>query len=185
MLRIVQREIDGKKPVTVLSLEGRLVLGEEGNVFRSELSNLLHDGKNVILNMEELTYIDPAGLGILVACFHSARACHLKLVLCRLGSKFQDVLLITKLITVFQVFDTCDEAIKHLGGVAKPTPEEVQTSESFQLLCKSMGLPPNTPVCGVAHGHLKDMNCVFPSGHEKAPQNPVDYHRAGGFTWME
>jgi anti-sigma B factor antagonist len=55
--------------------------------------------------MENVTYIDSAGLGTLVASFHSAKAQGAVLKLSNLGAKFQEVLQVTKLYTVFEVFD--------------------------------------------------------------------------------
>lgn len=102
-LKITNREVSG---VTVLDLDGRIVLGEESNALREAVRNQLGSaGKKIVLNMKNVTYIDSAGLGTLVAAFHSARNQGATLKLANLGSKFQEVLQVTKLITVFDVFD--------------------------------------------------------------------------------
>lgn len=102
-LKITNREVNG---VTVLDLDGRIVLGEESNALREAVRNQLGGtGKKIVLNMKNVTYIDSAGLGTLVAAFHSARNQGATLKLANLGSKFQEVLQVTKLITVFDVFD--------------------------------------------------------------------------------
>jgi anti-sigma B factor antagonist len=62
--------------------------------------------KKIVLNMDNVTFIDSAGLGTLVAAHHSAKSQGAALKLCHLGSKFQEVLQITKLLTVFDVYDT-------------------------------------------------------------------------------
>jgi len=70
-LKISNREVDG---VSVLELEGRIVLGEESNSLRETVKGLLAAGKKkVVLNMDRVSYIDSAGLGALVAAHHSAR----------------------------------------------------------------------------------------------------------------
>ena len=103
-LKLSQREVDG---VTVVALDGRIVLGEESNALREKVKSLLAEGKkNIVLNMDNITFIDSAGLGTLVASHHTAKKEGSSLRLCHLGSKFQEVLQITKLLTVFEVYDT-------------------------------------------------------------------------------
>jgi anti-sigma B factor antagonist len=103
-LKMTNREVDG---VSVVALDGRIVLGEESNALREKVKSLLAEGKKkIVLNMDNITFIDSAGLGTLVAAHHSAKSQGSSLRLCHLGSKFQEVLQITKLLTVFDVFDT-------------------------------------------------------------------------------
>lgn len=103
-LKITDREMDG---VTVVTIDGRIVLGEESNMMREKVKALLADNKKkVILNMANVTYIDSAGLGTLVATFHSARQQGATMKLAHLGAKFKEVLQVTKLLTVFEVHDT-------------------------------------------------------------------------------
>src|SRR5579875_2470624 len=69
---MTDREVNG---VTVIDLEGRIVLGEESNSFRERVKSLLAAGKKkIVLNLANVSYIDSAGLGTLVATFHSALA---------------------------------------------------------------------------------------------------------------
>jgi anti-sigma B factor antagonist len=103
-LRMTDREVSG---VSVLDIEGRIVLGEESNAFREKVKGLLAAGKKkIILNLAQVGYIDSAGLGTLVATFHSARSQGATLKLVNLGSKFKEVLQVTKLMTVFDTYDT-------------------------------------------------------------------------------
>jgi anti-sigma B factor antagonist len=103
-LKITNREVNG---VSVVTLDGRIVLGEESNALRVKLKSLIAEGKKqIVLNMDNVKYIDSAGLGILVAAHCSAKTQGASLRLCHLGSKFQEVLQITKLLTVFEVCDT-------------------------------------------------------------------------------
>ena len=108
-LKITEREVDG---ISVLTLDGRIVLGEESNALREGVKRLLAAGKKkIVLNMSNVTYIDSAGLGTLVASHHSARTQGASLRLSNLGAKFQEVLQVTKLLTVFEVHDTEAAAI--------------------------------------------------------------------------
>ena len=108
-LKMTNREVDG---VSVVALDGRIVLGEESNALREKVKALIAEGKKkVVLNMANITFIDSAGLGTLVAAHHSAKSQGAALKLAHLGSKFQEVLQITKLLTVFDVYNSEAEAV--------------------------------------------------------------------------
>ncbi len=108
-LKMTNREVDG---VAVVALDGRIVLGEESNALREKVKSLIAEGKKkVVLNMANITFIDSAGLGTLVAAHHSAKSQGAALKLAHLGAKFQEVLQITKLLTVFDVYNTEAEAV--------------------------------------------------------------------------
>jgi anti-sigma B factor antagonist len=112
-LRMTDREVTG---VTVVEIEGRIVLGEESNAFRERVKGLLANGKKkIVLDMKNVTYIDSAGLGTLVASFHSSRQQGATLKLANLGTKFREVLQVTKLYTVFETFDSEAAAIGSFG----------------------------------------------------------------------
>jgi anti-sigma B factor antagonist len=112
-LRMTDREVGG---VNVIDLDGRIVLGEESNAFREKVKSLLAAGKkNIVLNLSNVSYIDSAGLGTLVATFHSARSQGATLKLSNLGSKFKEVLQVTKLMTVFDTYDSEAAAIQSFG----------------------------------------------------------------------
>ena len=108
-LKMTNREVDG---VAVVALDGRIVLGEESNALREKVKSLIAEGKKkVVLNMANITFIDSAGLGTLVAAHHSAKSQGAALKLAHRGAKFQEVLQITKLLTVFDVYNTEAEAV--------------------------------------------------------------------------
>lgn len=112
-LRMTDRDVNG---VTVVDLEGRIVLGEESNSFREHVKGLLSGAKKkIVLNLANVTYIDSAGLGTLVATFHSARSQGATLKLANLGSKFREVLQVTKLMTVFDVYEKEAAAVASFG----------------------------------------------------------------------
>lgn len=113
-LKITNREVGG---VAVLALDGRIVLGEETISLREKVKSLLGDGKkSIVLNMSNVTLIDSSGLGALVSAHSSAKSAGASLRLCNLGSKFNELLQITKLYTVFEFSESEADA---LGALAK------------------------------------------------------------------
>jgi anti-sigma B factor antagonist len=103
--------------VSVVGLNGRIVLGEESTSLRERMKALIEDGKKkIVLNMANVTYIDSAGLGILVAAHVSAKKQGAALCLSNLGDKFNDVLQLTRLMTVFTVYETEAKAIESFGS---------------------------------------------------------------------
>ena len=108
-LKMSQREVDG---VTVVALDGRIVLGEESNALREKVKGLLAEGKKkIVLNVNNIKFIDSAGLGTLVTSHHTAKKEGASLRLCHLDNKFQQVLQITKLLTVLYISNTEAEAV--------------------------------------------------------------------------
>jgi anti-sigma B factor antagonist len=98
--------------VSVVALKGRIVLGEGSSSLRERIKSLLVDGKKkVVLNLANVTYIDSAGLGALVAAHISAKKEGAVLLLSDLGTKFYEIMQVTRLLTVFNVFTAEAEAI--------------------------------------------------------------------------
>src|SRR5271157_1866016 len=109
-LNVVEKEVNG---VTVLQLVGRVTLGEESNQLRTKLKDVLSQGKTrLVLDLAEVSYIDSAGLGTLVAGFTSAQNQGASLKLANLTKRFSEQLNITKLVTVFDVYDSVQDAVK-------------------------------------------------------------------------
>ena len=105
-LTIASREVDG---VTVLDLSGRITLGEGSVQLRDAIRDLIGKGsKSILLNMGEVNYIDSSGLGELVSAYTTAKNQSAGLKLLSLTHKVKDVLQLTKLYTVFDIYD--DEA---------------------------------------------------------------------------
>jgi anti-sigma B factor antagonist len=105
--------------VSIVELSGRIILGEESGALREAVKNLVVAGKKkIVLDMANVTYIDSAGLGALVAAHVSAKTEGASVSLCALGSKFHEVLQMTRLLTIFDVYDTRTEAI---GSFAQKT----------------------------------------------------------------
>jgi anti-sigma B factor antagonist len=107
-LKIETRQADG---VTILSCQGRIVFGEEATALRENLKRVLGSTRQIVLNLAGVTYIDSGGLGTLVGVYSSARASGAEIKLTGLGQRLRDVLQITKLVTVFEVYDSEQEAI--------------------------------------------------------------------------
>ena len=109
-LNVIEKEVNG---VTVLQLIGRVTLGEESSQLRTKLKDLLSQGRTrLVLDLAEVTYIDSAGLGALVAGFTSAQNQGANLKLANLTKRFNEQLHITKLVTVFDVYNSVQDAIK-------------------------------------------------------------------------
>ena len=103
-VRMTNSEVDG---VSVVALDGQIVLGEESNSLREKLKSLIAEGKKkIVLNLANIKYIDSAGVGTLVAAHISAKTQGASVRICHLGRKFHEVLQITTLLTVFDVYDT-------------------------------------------------------------------------------
>jgi anti-sigma B factor antagonist len=101
------------RTATVMFLQGRLVLGENVHVVRDAVRNHVAKGeKRLVLNMENVTQLDSAGLGGLVAAYHSAHSRGATLRLCNLKPIFQELLQVTGLLDVFHVFDTEEQALE-------------------------------------------------------------------------
>ena len=107
-LKMETRQADG---VTILSCQGRVVFGEEAAALRENLKRVLASSRQIVLNLAGVSYIDSGGLGTLVGVYSSARAAGAEIKLTGLGQRLRDVLQVTKLFTVFEVYDSEQEAI--------------------------------------------------------------------------
>jgi anti-sigma B factor antagonist len=105
-MKLTTREVSG---VTIVDLSGKITLGEGGVMLREEVRSLVAMGsKKIVLNLAEVSYIDSSGLGELVSAYTAVKNAGGELKLLNLTSKVRDLLVITKLVTVFDVKD--DEA---------------------------------------------------------------------------
>ena len=99
--------------ITVVELRGKLILGEDTEQFRTRLRELIQSGtKKVLLNMGNVSYIDSSGVGELVRAYASAGSQGGQLKLVGLTRKLHDLLMVTKLLTVFEAFDDEQKAIE-------------------------------------------------------------------------
>lgn len=108
-LTIASREVDG---VTVLDLGGRITLGEGSVQLRDAIRGLISKGaKCVLLNMGDVSYVDSSGLGELVSAYTTAKNQQAEVKLLNLTKKVHDLLQLTKLYTVFDIWDNEASAI--------------------------------------------------------------------------
>jgi anti-sigma B factor antagonist len=101
--------------VVILDLSGRITIGEGTLILRDQIRRLLATGdRKFLLNLADVDYIDSSGLGELVTSFTTVRNNSGQLKLLNLTRRVQDLLQITKLLTVFEVFNNETEALKTL-----------------------------------------------------------------------
>jgi anti-sigma B factor antagonist len=100
-LRMNTRSVDG---VLVVDCNGRIVFGEESAALRDKVKAALAQSPKVILNLGEVNYIDSGGLGTLVSLYTTARNAGGALKLARLTDRVGDLLQVTKLVSIFEVF---------------------------------------------------------------------------------
>jgi anti-sigma B factor antagonist len=108
-LRMSTRSIEG---VLVVDCSGRLLFGEESASLREMVKKLLEQSPKIVMNLREVNYIDSGGLGTLVSLFTSARNAGGAVKLASLSQRVGDLLQITKLFTIFEVFDSEEAAAK-------------------------------------------------------------------------
>jgi anti-sigma B factor antagonist len=98
--------------VAIIDLNGRLVLGDSDDLLRDKVNSLVQQGeKHILVNLSQVPYMDSSGIGELVGCYTTAtrRGGALKLV--GLTKRISDLLAITKLLTVFDSYETEKEAV--------------------------------------------------------------------------
>jgi anti-sigma B factor antagonist len=101
--------------VVILDLSGRITMGEGTLILRNNIQKLLAGGdRKFLLNLTDVDYIDSSGLGELVTAFTTVRNQEGELKLLNLTRRVQDLLQITKLLTVFESFNSEAEALKTL-----------------------------------------------------------------------
>jgi anti-sigma B factor antagonist len=107
-LKLSTRIIDG---VTIVDCNGRIVFGEESSLLRDSVKKLLAQTQRVVLNLAGISYIDSGGLGTLVALYTTAQNAGGAVKLANLTQRVGDLLQVTKLVTVFEVYDSEQEAV--------------------------------------------------------------------------
>jgi anti-sigma B factor antagonist len=109
-MKVAVRQVDG---VTIVDCSGRITLGEGSVILRDTVRDLLGKGnKKIVLNLQDVNYIDSSGIGELVSAFTTTKNQGGELKLLNLTKKVNDLLQITKLDTVFDVKDDEASAVK-------------------------------------------------------------------------
>jgi len=101
-----------KDDIVVVDCAGRIVFGEESADLRDTVKMVITQSKRIILNLSGVTYIDSGGLGTLVALYTSARNNGGSIKLANLTPRVGDLLQVTKLVTIFDVYDSEEKAIE-------------------------------------------------------------------------
>jgi anti-sigma B factor antagonist len=98
--------------ITLLDCSGKITLGEGTMAVRTTVRDILKgDGKKIILNLADVNYIDSSGIGELVSTYTTVANSGGELKLLNLTKKIQELLAITKLLTVFQVYENEQAAL--------------------------------------------------------------------------
>ncbi len=109
-LEIMERDSGG---ITVLEFSGEVTRGEGSNQLRKKLKEALEAGKTrLVLDVSNLRHIDSSGLGTLVTAYAAAQSGGAKLKLARVTERLNSLLQITKLVTVFEIYPTVEDALK-------------------------------------------------------------------------
>ena len=104
-------------PVTILALSGRLVLDDGDALLRQRVDDLVARGRlKIIADLTALDYVDSAGIGVLIAKYLSLRRKGGDLKLLRLSSRTHHALEITHLLTVFEAFESEEDAVRSFGA---------------------------------------------------------------------
>ena len=113
----IQERVVGS--VAVLDLNGKLVLGDGDVLLKDKVHSLVFQGhKQIVLNLGGVSYMDSSGLGALVASSVTAKSNGGQIKLVNLTKRLQDLLSIAKLLTVFDAYDSEEEALRSFGTQA-------------------------------------------------------------------
>jgi len=103
--------------VMVLDLKGKMTLGEGDELLKDKVNSLVHQGhQKLILNLAAVPYVDSAGLGEIVRTFTTVSRLGGSLKLLNLTKRIHDLLSITKLLTVFETFESEDDAVRSFSS---------------------------------------------------------------------
>ncbi|HXM66105.1 MAG TPA: STAS domain-containing protein [Candidatus Acidoferrum sp.] len=114
-LKLATRNKDG---VLLVDCNGRIVFGEESSLLRDTVKKAISENNRIVLNLGEVNYIDSGGLGTLVALHTTARNAGGTIKLASLTRRVVDLLQITKLLTVFDVYNSEAEAVESFRKAA-------------------------------------------------------------------
>jgi anti-sigma B factor antagonist len=104
--------------VTIIDLSGRLAAGDGTGLLKDKVTSLVFQGeKQIVFNVGDLNYVDSAGLGEMVASHGIAAKGGSTIKLANLGKRLKDLLVMTKLLSVFESHDSEDAAVASFSGV--------------------------------------------------------------------
>jgi len=106
--------------VVILDIKGKITLGEGDELLKDKVNSLVNQGhKKIVLNLAGVPYIDSAGLGEVVRTYTTVSRQGGSLKLLNLTKRITDLLSITKLLTVFETFDSESDAVRSFSASAK------------------------------------------------------------------
>ena len=109
-MKIEKRKVGN---VTILDLKGKILFGDGIDELRQSINGAIKDGeKQMVLNFSEVPYLDSTGLGEVVRSYTTLKKAGGTIKIANLTNKVQDLLSVTKLITVFETFQDEDQAVK-------------------------------------------------------------------------
>ncbi|HEY7098478.1 MAG TPA: STAS domain-containing protein [Terriglobales bacterium] len=108
-LRLSTRTIDG---ILIIDCAGRIVFGEESALLRDTFRKLVTQNNRIVLNLGGVSYIDSGGLGTLVSLYTTAHNANGSVKLANLTQRVGDLLQVTKLLTIFEVYESEEEAVR-------------------------------------------------------------------------
>jgi len=109
-MEIAERQVGD---VTILDLDGKMTLGEGDELLKDKVNSVVSQGrKQLVLNLAAVPYIDSAGLGEIVRTYTTVSRQGGSLKLLGLTKRIADLLSITKLLTVFETYDSEDDAVR-------------------------------------------------------------------------
>ena len=121
-MRISERRVGA---VAVLDLAGKLTCTDGPGLVKDKITSLVYMGqKNIVLNLEDITYVDSSGLGELVACHLTAERGGATIKLANAGYRMQDLLVLTKLLTIFESHRSETTAVESFARARIPMGEE-------------------------------------------------------------
>jgi len=115
-MHIEERSVEG---VIVLDVKGKITLADGDQLLKDKINSLVNQGHTkILLNLAAVPYIDSAGLGEIVRTYTTVSRQGGSLKLVNLTKRINDLLSITKLLTVFETFDSENEAVRSFSAAA-------------------------------------------------------------------
>jgi anti-sigma B factor antagonist len=113
-MQIEERIVDD---VTILDLKGKMTLGEGDELLKDKVNSLVSQGhKKIVLNLSDVPYIDSAGLGEIVRTYTTVSRQQGKLKLLNVSKRVYDLLVITKLLTIFDSYESEEDAVRSFAA---------------------------------------------------------------------